>query len=101
MLKKLKNKRIESVIERLVNTGKYGCKNKVVVRIDDGYLIATEAQDPDYPGIDIEFVADSENGEHFSRPRVLFEKPAEDGELRVLVWTDRNSEDYSEEITFE
>lgn len=67
------------------------------VRVDGGYLVATICSDPDYPGIDVEFVADDDNGEKASRPRVLFEKPLGDV-LRVLVWNDQNSEDYSEEI---
>lgn len=74
---------------------------KIIVKIQGGHLVATESQDTDYPGIDVEFVPDSDNGEHASRPRVLFEKPVEDGELRALVWDDKNSEDYTNEITFE
>ena len=74
---------------------------KIVVRIQGGYFVATEASDPDYPGIDVEFVSDSDNGEYASRPRVLFERPVESGELRALIWNDKNSEDYTEEIIFE
>lgn len=74
---------------------------KIIVKIQGGHLVATESQDPDYPGIDVEFVPDSDNGEYASRPRVLFEKPVEDGELRALVWDDKNSEDYTNEIIFE
>ena len=74
---------------------------KIIVKIQGGHLVATESQDTDYPGIDVEFVPDSDNGEHASRPRVLFEKPVEDGELRALVWDDKNSEDYTNEIIFE
>lgn len=74
---------------------------KIIVKIQGGHLVATESQDTDYPGIDIEFVPDSDNGEYASRARVLFEKPVEDGELRALVWDDKNSEDYTNEIIFE
>lgn len=74
---------------------------KIIVKIQGGHLVATESQDTDYPGIDVEFVPDSDNGEYASRPRVLFEKPVEDGELRALVWDDKNSEDYTNEIIFE
>ena len=69
------------------------------VKVDGGYIIATVAYDINYPGIDIEFVADNDKGEHMSRPRVLFEKPV-DGELRVLIWEDPNDEDYTKEIIF-
>ena len=74
---------------------------KIIVKIQGGHLVATESQDTDYPGINVEFVPDSDNGEYASRPRVLFEKPVEDGELRALVWDDKNSEDYTNEIIFE
>lgn len=74
---------------------------KIVVRIQGGYFVATEASDPDYPGIDVEFVPDSDNGEYASRPRVLFERPVENGELRALIWDDKTSEDYTNEIIFE
>lgn len=74
---------------------------KIIVKIQGGHLVATKSQDPDYPGIDVEFVPDSDNGGYASRPRVLFEKPVEDGELRALVWDDKNSEDYTNEIIFE
>lgn len=74
---------------------------KIIVKIQGGHLVATKSQDSDYPGIDVEFVPDSDNGEYASRPRVLFEKPVEDGELRALVWDDKNSEDYTNEIIFE
>lgn len=74
---------------------------KIIVRIQGGYFVATEASDPDYPGIDVEFVSDSDSGEYASRPRVLFERPAENGKLRALIWNDKNSEDYTEEIIFE
>ena len=74
---------------------------KIIVKIQGGHRVATKSQDPDYPGIDVEFVSDSDNGEYASRPRVLFEKPVEDGELRALVWDDKNSEDYTNEIIFE
>ena len=74
---------------------------KIIVKIQGGHLVATKSQDTDYPGIDVEFVPDSDNGEYASRPRVLFEKPVEDGELRALVWDDKNSEDYTNEIIFE
>lgn len=74
---------------------------KIVVKIQGGHLVATESQDPDYPGIDVEFVSDSDNGEYAARPRILFEKPVEDGELRALVWSDKNSEDYTNKIIFE
>lgn len=69
------------------------------VKVEGGYLYATISGDTDYPGICVEFVADGDNGEALSRPTVLIEKPVDD-ELRVLVWSDENDEDYTTEIKF-
>lgn len=72
---------------------------RIEVRVEGGCLIATISYDVNYPGIDIEFVADDDKGEQLSRPRVLFEKPVDD-ELRALIWEDPDDEDYTREITF-
>lgn len=45
------------------------------VKAEGGYLIATAAPDPEFPGIDVEFVEDDANVEG-TRPRVLFEDRA-------------------------
>lgn len=74
--------------------------NEIKVRTKGGYLWAMESGDIDYPGIDIEFIADNDNEENLSRPRVLFEYP-EDGKLRVLIWDDKDNEDYTREIVFD
>lgn len=71
----------------------------LIVKVEGGYLRADPSQDPAYPGIDVEFIADDESDEIASRPRVLFEKPA-DGCLRALIWNNPKSEDYEEEIVF-
>ena len=71
------------------------------VAIPGGILRATESTDPDYPGIDVEFIAFEENYKNdrfLSRPRVLTEYSIEDNELRTLIWADETKEDYSEEI---
>lgn len=69
------------------------------VKVDGGYLYATISGDTDYPGICVEFVADNDIGESASRPTVLIEKSVDD-ELRVLVWSDEDDEDYTTEIKF-
>jgi hypothetical protein len=69
------------------------------VKVNGGYLYATISGDTDYPGICVEFVADNDTGESLSRPTVLMEKPVDD-ELRVLVWSDEEDEDYTTEIKF-
>lgn len=73
--------------------------SKISVKVPGGSIIASIIDDADYPGIDVEFVSDNDMGEDLSRPRVLFEKP-KDGELRVLIWNDKDNEDYTKEITF-
>ena len=73
--------------------------NNLKVRVDGGYLYATISGDINYPGICVEFVSDNDNGEAASRPTVLIEKPVGD-ELRALVWSDEDDEDYTTEIKF-
>ena len=73
--------------------------NSLKVKVDGGYLYATISCDTDYPGICVEFIADNENDNIPSRPTVLIEKPVDD-ELRVLVWSDEDDEDYTTEIKF-
>ena len=73
------------------------------VNVPGGVLRATKSSDPEYPGIDIEFIATAEDrscGKFLSRPRVLMEYEIEDDELRAAVWADEKSEDYSDDIEF-
>ena len=70
------------------------------VNVNGGELIATETHDPEYPGIDIEFISSNDNGSDLSRPRVLFERP-KDGKLRVLIWADKDNEDYTHKVEFD
>lgn len=75
---------------------------EIKVKTKSGYLWATDSGDIDYPGIDIEFIADNEDENAISRPRILFEYPAyEDVKLRVLIWDDKDNEDYTREIVFD
>lgn len=73
--------------------------NSLKIKVDGGYLCATISGDTNYPGICVEFIADNENDNIMSRPTVLVEKP-DDDDLRVLVWADEDSEDYTTEIKF-
>ncbi len=70
------------------------------VKVDGGYLYATISGDINYPGIWVEFVADEDCGEKLSRPTVLVEKPVGE-DLRALVWSDEDNEDYTTEIVFD
>ena len=73
---------------------------EIVVKLPGrGNLVATKSSDPDYPGIDVEFISATDNGENLSRPRVLIEWPNRtNGFLRALIWDDPNSEDYTREV---
>lgn len=73
--------------------------NKLTIRLNNGWLVATVSQDPEYPGIDVEYVADSDEGQDLSRPRVLIECPKDTNELRALIWSNPNSEDYTEDVS--
>lgn len=76
-------------------------KDQLKIRLLNGTLVATLSSDPNYPGIDVEYIDDHDLGESLSRPRILIEAPeTEDAgqELRCLIWNDPLSEDYSEEI---
>lgn len=70
------------------------------VKVEGGHLCATISGDINYPGICVEFVADDDNGEKPSRPTVLVEKPIGE-DLRALVWSDGDDEDYTTEIIFD
>ena len=76
--------------------------DEIRVYVKGGYLRANRSEDPDYPGIDIEFVPDNYDGT-FTIPRILVEQPTErnDIQCRALVWEDKNNEDYTKEIEWE
>ncbi len=76
--------------------------NEIRLRVNGGYLIASETQNPDeeYPGITVEFVSDSDCDQHASRPRITMEFPIGHTSPRALIWTDPTSEDTSKEIQF-
>ena len=73
--------------------------DELKIKVDGGYLCAVVSGDTNYPGICVEFVADDGGDDALSRPTVLVEKPIGD-ELRVLIWSDEDNEDYTTEIKF-
>lgn len=75
---------------------------EIRVKVEGGYIVAIASCDPEYPGIDVEFEPDErdETSEKLSNPRILLEKPAGE-EIRALLWTDSQTEDYTREIHFE
>lgn len=72
----------------------------IKISMDGGYLAIDKSQNPDYPGIDIEFVPNNEKELLYTRPRVVIEKPKGE-KLRCLIWNNKSSEDYSDKIIFE
>lgn len=73
------------------------------IPLKNGYLDIRVSQDPDYPGLDVEYISDNPHPEALSNPRVLIEAPIDEdtGEqnlLRALIWANRKSEDYTDEI---
>ncbi len=73
--------------------------NEIRVKVEGGTLVATASPDPDYPGIDVEFIPDNDSGFGVSTPRVLFEKPKGE-QLRALIWADKDQEDYTNKVEF-
>ena len=70
--------------------------------IKNGFLDIRASLDPDYPGLDIEYIDAKENVQALhTRPRVLIECPKDTSKLRALVWGDPKSEDYSDSVDFE
>lgn len=72
---------------------------QLVVPVKGGNLVATSSPDPNYPGIDVEFLSKYDIGNTASRPRVLIEQPSDSLEVRALIWDNPDSEDYTNEIT--
>lgn len=72
--------------------------SEIIVKVEGGRLRAVKSDDIQYPGIDIEFIPDKPS-DGLSNPRVLFEKPKE-GDLQVMVWADKENEDYTQKIKF-
>ncbi len=72
-----------------------------ILPIKEGYLDLIVSADPEYPGIDIEYVSDKkskpENG-IYTRPRMLIEN--NENVLRAVVWGDPHREDYTAAINF-
>lgn len=45
------------------------------ISMEGGYLVIDNSLDPDYPGVDIEFVPNDEEEILYTRPRIVIEKP--------------------------
>lgn len=71
----------------------------IQVYVGGGYLQATANRDVNYSGICVEFISSYESDNALSRPTVLVEKPLGE-ELRVLIWSDEDEEDYTTEVKF-
>lgn len=71
--------------------------------VPDGHLDTAIVLDPEYPGLDIEYIPDNalDYPCDTTLPRILIEKPIATKELSAIVWADRDREDYSCKITFD
>ena len=66
------------------------------VMAKNGFFDVVAGLETDYPGVDVEFhVRGSRN---CTQPRIVFEEA--EGQLRVLIWSDPDSEDYTHEFAF-
>lgn len=95
---------VEDVVE-IYNKAKYEIDGigteSLTVKVNGGHIVATASPDPDYPGIDVEYVADNDIGEYLSRPRVLMEKTFDSENVRALVWAEKDKEDYTDTFEFD
>lgn len=79
-------------------------KNQIIVKVKGGFLRAMPAEDINYPGIWVEFVSDKESEVTASHPSILVEQEPFDNpnstvpNIRALLWTNPNQEDYTDEI---
>lgn len=71
------------------------------IRTDAGVFVISESPDPNYPGVDIEFIADGTPEEAVSNPRVYFKYSVEERTLQAYVWNDMSNEDYTHKVTFD
>lgn len=62
--------------------------------------IEYDSESDEYPGLDIEFIPEDDDGTYGTCPRVLFECTPE-GKVRLLIWDDKEKEDYTKEIVFD
>ena len=67
------------------------------VKVPKGKIVAQESPDTEYKGINVDFIPDVDNYDYASLPGVRMEFTPE-GNLRILVWADKDSEDYSDVI---
>lgn len=71
------------------------------MRVKKGYIEAVTVDDDEYVGMYLEFIHDKDNGGVVSRPEARMEYNPSTKQVRLLVWEDPDSEDYTTEITFE
>ena len=106
-----KSKGIKKCIHALHESKEHPSKNTKIVMtpsdtymlpIKEGYLDITVSTDPNYPGIDMEYVSDHEkdlpDDALYTRPRVLLE--VNENILRAAIWADPQSEDFSTSADF-
>ena len=78
-------------------------ENRIEVKTDFGTLIAEPSTDPNYPGIWVIITQPDDEGEYETSLALIeaaqdSEFPDSEKKLRVLVWADPDSEDYTDKI---
>ena len=76
--------------------------DQIKIQVRGGYIRAMPSNNPDWPGIWVEFVRDNEPEDTISRPQILFEQTEdeESGEARILIWENPKEEDSTQEVEF-
>lgn len=71
----------------------------ISVEFPSGILVAGVSQNPDYPGIDVEYACPEISDKVSSKPRVLIGfHEDEPGKLMAWIWNDPEDDSPSEEI---
>lgn len=76
---------------------------KFEVELTYGKLVVEECSYDEYKGVDIEFVPynETDDDDVVCRPRVLVEQYPDTKDIRVAIWADPNSEDWTDDIDFD
>lgn len=67
---------------------------KIEIKVPKGKIVVQESPDTNYKGVNIDLVPDTDNYDYDFILSICMEVTPE-GKLRILVWADKDSEDYS------
>lgn len=74
-------------------------ENAAKVRVSDGYLIAADAGDPEYPGISVFYKPDGSEADMYEV--VLVERPDESKKISVYPCNNIDEDEPSRKISFD